>query len=121
MNPVNPVTPLPRRRATVTRWTAAVLAVGTVLLGVALAAAAAYVLLFARALGSEVGPVDLLPDAVEALVHGGPAVGGGWVAGMVAARLLVTRVTWPPPVTGLVAGLIGCTVCLVVLHLLGRV
>lgn len=112
---------LPRRRAAVTRWAVAVLACASVLLLVALAASAAYVLLFARALGGEVGPADLVPDAVAALVHVGPAVAGGWVVGMAAARLLVTRVTWPPPVTGIVSGLLGCTACLVALDLLGRV
>lgn len=117
---VNPVTS-PRHRATATRWTVAVLALATMLLGMAFAASAAYVLMFARALGAEVGPADLAPDAAEALVRVGPAVAVGWVVGVVAARLLSQRLTWPPWVTGLASGLVGCAACALALHPLGLV
>jgi hypothetical protein len=100
----------------------AVLALATILLALALAASAAYVLMFARALGADVGPADLAPDAAAVVAEVLPGVAAAWLVGLLAARGLSGRSPrsprWPWA-AGLGAGLLGCLVGALVLYLAG--
>ncbi len=95
------------------------LALATTLLVLAVAASAAYVLLFARALGADVGPADLAPDAADIVVEVLPGVVAGWVVGLLAAHGLSARSPRRPLVAGLGAGLLGCLVGALVQYLAG--
>jgi hypothetical protein len=108
-----------RARTSATRWSVAVLALATILLALALAASAAYVLMFARALGADVGPADLAPDAAAVVAEVLPGVAAAWLVGLLAARGLSGRSPRWPWAAGLGAGLLGCLVGALVLYLAG--
>ncbi len=104
-----------------TRWAVALLALATFLLVLVLSAVAAYVLLLARALGADIGWMDLVRTDAAALTGLGAGVTVGWVVGLAGARALPRRVTWPPWATGLASCLVGCAACALMLGLLGLV
>lgn len=110
-----------RDEAAATRWAVALLALATLLLVLVLCAVAAYLLLLARAFGADIGWMDLVRTDAAALAGLGMGVAAGWVVGVLGARALSRRVTWPPWATGTASALVGCAACALVLRVLGLV